>query len=271
MGGLGNQLFQIFATISTAIDYKQEYMFEESKDDKDSHGFARPTYWDTLMANLTPVLVGHKLHFAIAKYMQFNYNKIMLDTKIDTKLFGYFQSYKYFEDNYKEIYTILDINNIKKSIADKYAFTPKTTITCSLHFRIGDYKSIQAYHNILKPQYYLDAIRKLIFELETDNFNVLVFNEECDNENISKIINVFSSSFTNIKFIRIPYEIPDWEQMMIMSLCNHNITANSSFSWWGAYLNNNEKKIVIRPAQWFGPNLRNNDVNDLCPSHWIKI
>ena len=63
----------------------------------------------------------------------------------------------------------------------------------------------------------------------------------------------------------------DWEQLLYMSLCNHNIIANSSFSWWAAYLNENPDKVVCYPTLWFGDALSSYDVSDLLPTEWIKI
>ena len=56
-----------------------------------------------------------------------------------------------------------------------------------------------------------------------------------------------------------------------MSLCQHNIVANSSFSWWGAYFNQNPSKIVTYPSKWFGPAHGNNKTDDLFPESWVKI
>jgi hypothetical protein len=73
-----------------------------------------------------------------------------------------------------------------------------------------------------------------------------------------------------MKFIRVNPHLDDWEQMLLMSLCEHNIIANSTFSWWGAYLNSNVEKIVCYPDQWFSPKA-NKDTSDLFLEDWVKI
>jgi hypothetical protein len=65
-------------------------------------------------------------------------------------------------------------------------------------------------------------------------------------------------------------QLSDWEQLLFMSCCNHNIIANSTFSWWAAYFNSWEDKIVCYPSVWFGPSANHNTM-DLCPESWNKI
>ena len=76
--------------------------------------------------------------------------------------------------------------------------------------------------------------------------------------------------FPEYNFVRGDNSLQDWEQMIYMSCCHHNIIANSSFSWWAAYLNSRSDKIVCYPSVWFGPSA-NHDTSDLCPPEWIKI
>ena len=83
-------------------------------------------------------------------------------------------------------------------------------------------------------------------------------------------IHILQSKFPEYNFIRGENTLEDWEQMLLMSCCHHNIIANSSFSWWAAYFNSYTDKIVCYPSVWFGHSM-NHDTKDLCPSEWIKI
>jgi hypothetical protein len=99
---------------------------------------------------------------------------------------------------------------------------------------------------------------------------ILYFCEEEDNYIINPIIEQLKEKFPFFIFLKVDDNIEDWKQMLIMSNCHHNIIANSSFSWWGAYFNNNKDKVVCYPSQWFGP-LMNNNVDDMFPDNWVKI
>ena len=84
-------------------------------------------------------------------------------------------------------------------------------------------------------------------------------------------IQALHKKFENIQFKKATDQLDDWEQLLLMSCCKHNIIANSSFSWWGAYFNDNNDKIVCYPSIWFGPKLADKDTSDLFPNKWHKI
>ena len=105
-------------------------------------------------------------------------------------------------------------------------------------------------------------------KLEGQLLKILYFKEK--NDNVDDIILQLESIFLDIEFICC-MDANDWEHMFIMSFCEHNIIANSTFSWWSAYLNENINKIVCYPSIWFGNVNRHLSTEDLFPKQWIKI
>lgn len=272
-GGLGNQLFQIFTCISYALKYNFEFKLpvynQNEKIAKGPTGCLRPTYWDNLLVNLKKNVVkkNHHMYQNLPRLQEkdFRYNEI---PKINENfmLFGYFQSYKYFNDYFDKILEIIKIESFKKTIREKN-IELFTNDTISMHFRLGDYKHLSV-HNIMSINYYIDALSEIIKKTKKDNFTVIFFCEDGDIEDVKNKINKINQTHTNCIFKRGKGE--DWEELILMSLCNHNIIANSSFSWWGAYLNKNPAKVVCRPKNWFSENYSKN-TSDLCPDNWIKI
>jgi hypothetical protein len=270
MGGLGNQLFQIFTTISTSFDNKIVFKFEKEKMDKQSYNFERDTYWDNLLLGLKKFLTNDKLNLPIYKEPNFHFNNIIIDNKQDIKLYGYFQSYKYFDNNFEKIKRLIKLDNVIEDVKNKH-FNNYIYHNCiSIHFRVGDYKYLHNFHPILTENYYVNS---LLFICNKDNNvrNVLYFCEKEDNDFIESMVFNIKDKIQDINFIKIEQSIPDWEQMIIMSLCKHNIIANSSFSWWAAYLNKNKDKIITYPDKWFGEKLENHDTKDFLPKKWFKI
>jgi len=177
-------------------------------------------------------------------------------------LSGVWQSEKYFED-------IKDI--IKKELTLRNRPTKETEVwikkiagcnSVSLHIRRGDYVSnpiINQKHGVCDLDYYKKAI-KIISEKEKDTIFFIFSNDikwAKDNLKLDRPVYFVSNKI-----------IPDYEELIIMSKCKHNIIANSSFSWWGAWLNNNPEKIVIAPQKWFNVSI---DTSDLIPNDWTRI
>tara|TARA_B110000858_G_scaffold141594_1_gene160699 strand:- start:6578 stop:7420 length:843 start_codon:yes stop_codon:yes gene_type:complete len=272
-GGLGNQLFQIFACISYALKYNRKFVIPY-KNSHEPNEIQRPVYWDTFFIELKPFISLVKFCDATQSSLKFHqgcFAPWSFDGDIPYhphpfKLFGFFQSHKYFIDQYENIYKLLNIEEKRNKIKEKMIINYDNTI--SMHFRLGDYKNIpNGLWCILTDQYYVDSLKYIIDNTQNNKWNILYFCEKEDNKIIVDRINKFEKIYPSMTFTKVSYDIPDWEQMLLMSCCKHHIIANSTFSWWGAYLNKSNEKIVSYPSNWcnkFPPPL------DLFPDDWIK-
>jgi hypothetical protein len=276
MGGLGNQLFQIFTTISFSIKTTNSFIFSntETLDNGKRH-----TYWETILFRLKPFLRPILNKMTILKEQGFEYNNIQLHNLMgaDTCLYGYFQSYKYFDDTFYYIYRMLQIEKQKETLISSLVnpiFTNdkenSLENTISIHFRLGDYKSMSHIYPILEKSYYETAINLIIKQNKNTDFTILFFCEDNDLMDVLQIVNSLKEQFNMYEFIRCPENLKDWQQLLLMSCCKHNVIANSSFSWWGAYLNTHKDKIVCCPNIWF-KELTGHNTADLCPNDWFHI
>ena len=276
MGGLGNQIFQIFTTISYAIRSRNQFKFLNLNQLGGGSTTIRYTFWNTFFANLRPFLITElpdKIHIIREKgfpYNELSYLELILNE--DIYLYGYFQSYKYFHNEYSMIYRLIGLDQLKEKLLDKLQLNKNDLEKyISMHFRIGDYKKVQKFHPLATYEFYERSLEHIQnSNVPSEKFNILYFCEDVDIEDVSSIINRLQIKFPDYNFERGEKDLADWEQMLYMSLCHHNIIANSSFSWWGAYFNSWEKKIVCYPSVWFGE-VAKNDTTDLCPSEWVKI
>ena len=272
MGGIGNQLFQIFACISYSLRHKLPFKIPEIKRDlKSAEGSDRPTYWDTFFQRLKPFLLKEiPKNIPVYKETTFHYEPLKMVTNQDFIFYGYFNSYKYFEDQFSNIHKLLNISGLKNKSRENYShYFNKPCV--SIHFRHGDYKNIQDCHPILSNQYYINSLQTMIQKTKKDDWTCLYFCEKEDNKAISIKIKILKRRFKHLKFIKADDNIVDWQQLLLMSCCQHNIIANSTFSWWGAYLNENKNKVVCYPDIWFGSKLAHNDTKDLFLDSWDKI
>jgi hypothetical protein len=274
MGGLGNQLFQIFCGIAYSLENNIVFKINASKSDLVSpldNTSKRPTYWTNFLSNLSNMTYQDQIQIQYSYFetAYFKFEKIPY-IKQDFKLKGYYQSYKYFDGQFANICKMINLDNQKAEIIEKHnVLLSGAKKPISLHFRIGDYVKNMAMHPVLSTSYYIKCIKYLksqILDLE-DKYYLLIFGELCDNEKISQAIESIKASY-DITIVVCDYTIPDYEQLLLMSLSSHNIIANSTFSWWGAYFNTNINKIVCYPSLWIGSNY---NVIDLFPHSWIKI
>lgn len=215
----------------------------------------------------------HNLFFAdksiYLKEKEFNFYKDILKNKKDLYLDGNWASEKYFsaqdesDPNGKNIeikirndFTLK--NKLETNLQDILTKIKDTSST-SLHIRKTDYITTKKdiYHSC-PLSYYYQAIEKIA--KNSNNLQIFVFSDDISwcKENLKTD---FPTTFVEGN--------KDYEDLILMSFCKHNIIANSSFSWWGAWLNKNPDKIVIAPKKWFN----NPEINteDLIPKSWIQI
>lgn len=270
-GGLGNQLFQIFTTISYGLTHKKTFAFTKQTrlDAK------RSTYWHSFLSPLAKFTLDINylsLSPFTLKEQGFTYNELPAVNSTNVLLSGYFQSEKYFVTHASAIIRLIRLEAQKIAVLAKLQEKRHSVAQgcVSLHFRRGDYKQLQQFHPLLTVEYYANAISYI--RQRAHITTLLVFCETDDLSDVTLIVDQLRASFPALVFQFMPSQLmSDWEQLLVMSLCAHNVIANSSYSWWGAYFNTQPHKIVCYPADWFGPKLRANDIRDLCPKEWHKI
>ena len=275
MGGLGNQLFQIFTLIAYSKNSNQTYLIEK-KTSLPGQYVSRNVYWNTFFEKISHRLIQDPLQYPLIREKGFHYEELpKISTTDKFKLFGYFQSYKYFQDCKEYILKELEFDAKRESIlknqTEKEKINPSNMI--SLHFRVGDYVKLQNYHPIMSVNYYINALNH-ITEKDANIVSVLYF---CENNDVDYINSNFliklKQEFMGLTFVRADGSLEDWEQMILMSTCKHHIIANSSFSWWGAYLSiaeEQDNKMVCYPDKWFGRDAGIKKMDDLFPVKWHK-
>lgn len=202
----------------------------------------------------------------IYKEPSFDFHNDALAIKSPVYLKGYFQSYKYFIDDENFIrqlfsFPINKLDEVNKELLIKI----KSSNAIAIHIRRGDFvydKITAEYHGNCSLDYFREAIELLA--LKNKNFTFLFFSDDSD-----WVKNQFNDLAYSKIFVDHNKGENSWKDMLLMSSCNHNIIANSSFSWWAAWLNENPEKIVIAPRNWFAE--AEKGTNDLIPIQWIQL
>jgi hypothetical protein len=174
---------------------------------------------------------------------------------------GFFQSEKYFIDHEKEIREDLKPKSLS-DLAINWINKARSQESVSLHVRRADYVGHKTLGNICTEDYYKRAVKKMRDKVKNPHF--FVFSDDVawvkDNLNLPEATEFVSSK-----------ELKDYEELAIMSSCKHNIIANSSFSWWAAWLNTNTDKTVIAPSIWSRGKDGQRQTRDIIPSGWLRI
>lgn len=281
-GGLGNQLFQYAFGRSLTIGDSNELYFDVQKykwdnlrgfslnsyqipykivDQQDLMWLHKKSFLGQLINRYKPY---YKLHLIEEKTFEFDCNFNLFNRKLCFYK-GYWQSERYFSEIRK---TILQDLKITTPLSSETQFhlnkIKKNKNSVSIHIRRGDYVNdlkTNNFHGALDLSYYYKSIE--FFRSKFENPTFFIFSD--DKEFVKKTFSL-ESNFEFIQDVKL-----DYEELFLMSQCENNIIANSSFSWWGAWLNENEHKIVVSPNNWFKNEAMQSQTKDLIPQNWIKI
>lgn len=245
MGHLGNQMFQ-YATLRGIAKNNGYDWAIPAKHEFGTRYPVRSSMYDIF--NLPDLTVLHTIlpENPVLPEKHFHFDEDLFNNCPDNvDLNGYYQSYKYFD-------------HIRDELLKDFSFKipaslPKNIV--AIHVRRGDYVNQPQFHPVCDVEYY----RKAMEYFPNENFCVFSDDPEwCKQQEVFKDCFIVENSTE-------AYDL-QW-----MTQAKGNIIANSSFGWWGAYLNQNPNKIVIAPEKWFGVNYSNHNMSDLRPSEWIVL
>lgn len=210
-----------------------------------------------VLSRIKRKIMGRKKTHIIESYLHFdekygNMKNVYFD--------GYWQSEKYFKNIEKEMRKEFIFQEFDEKENLEILKKIEKTNSISIHIRRGDYLNHPLYSSTCSIEYYETAIKYMKNKIEKPVFFIFSNDIAWCKENLS---------FDEAYFIDWNIGKRSYRDMQLMSLCKHNIIANSSFSWWGAWLNNNLDKIIIAPSKWL--NDERVDIDDIIPEGWIKI
>jgi hypothetical protein len=262
MGGICNVMFKLSASISLALDNDVDYIF--------STEFLRPisnecpktgfdpdysVYSDNLLRNISFIEKLPTPYRTHKEPTTFNYTSITYNKGENLLLEGYFQSEKYFINNKDYIINLFKpTEHIRQTILTSL---PNVQNSISIHIRRGDYLNFPDFHPQQSLEYYMSAINLLGIDRD-----YLIFSDDLNG------IKTMFDFLPNKQFVSLG---KDYLDLYAISMCEHNIISNSTFGWWGAYLNDNKNKKVVGPNKWFGPSYTHLNSSDILPNEWIKF
>jgi hypothetical protein len=254
-GGLGNQLFQIAATIGIARTNQLMPVFPEWWYDQ---AFERP---------LTRANYPADESLPIYREESFSYRPVRITSShiID----GYFQSEKYFGAFRSDILAQFALKEEYRLLVDRL-FRKYGMPDCAMHVRRGDYVDNDLFADLTLCGYYQHLLTQM-----GSNTKTLVFSDDPD----------WCRAWFKDKRVVVANRSIDVIDLFLFAKCNVSVIANSSYSWWGAWLNTNAKATVFAPNRWFigefadetqpfcsTPHYRGfHDTSDLLPPHWVRI
>jgi len=277
-GGLGNQMFQYALGRKLALQNKTTLKLDTSGYPKQTlrkYGLPVFNIQENIASNeevkhlkypLGSIsMAWRRFSFKILRRFHISWEPATLDRlekKKDLYLDGFWQSYKYFDDIAEIIRQDFSLKEPLEKVSPELNEKIKGTNSVSIHIRRSDYLNpkVQQQFGSCSLDYYAQAAKIIASKISDPVFFIFSDDVQWVKENLKLEFTMIAVS---------DYQLKDFQEMIAMSLCKHNIIANSSFSWWGAWLNGNPDKIVIAPNKWFNDGSLN--IDDLIPPAWTKI
>ena len=274
-GGIGNQLFQLAAVLGYGWEHSISPVFKKIKRSP-SRVDTRPVYWDSCFRKL-PLIKQRPYNLFIYQQKQRGFHIIPKPNEVCNLanysgiLFnGHFASDKYFDKFRDKLLPILYYiePSEKEYLTKKYPeIYNREIVTISLHIRRGDnitHPKKSAQPPLWESDYYSKSIAYFGEKFGINNIKVVIFSFD-----LEFVRNYFKKEFPLLDMV-FPKE-KDYIELYLMSCCDHNIIANSTFSWWGAYLNQNPNKIVIAPKDWFYISIHHKNWEYRYMNGWLKF
>lgn len=252
LGHLGNQMFQLAALIGLSRKHNRDFCIPHQQ----SFGMA---YYQELRSNIYDAF-DLKVHQGLSRFPtiqeeHFHFDKKLFDNppKQDCNLYGFFQSEKWFKHVEDEVRETFKLKKEYEEVAD-FMRSQLEGQVIAIHARRTDYLT-NPNHGALGLDYYERAL-----ELVPNNLKVIIFTDDPEWAKVQEL-------FPDERFFVSETDCP-YTDLALMAKCDYHIIANSSYSWWGAWLSNSKK--VIAPKQWFGTPLETNKLDDLYCDWWVK-
>ena len=280
-GGLGNQLFQYAAARRLALLHRAElvvdpYWFDNCRPNETPRPMELQKFAvDMRIATLAEQQQWHFYRSRFGHLVQpflplklfrengYGVNPSVMGAPVNSYLYGFWQSEDYFRDIRPQLLTEL-VPSISPSDADLEVLELiSQSNAVSVHVRRGDYVSLQSastYHGTCSLDYYQKALEHVVGRIADPVFFVFSDDPDWTSENLR-----FSHT---THYVRHNNTDSAFQDLRLMSKCKYHIIANSSFSWWGAWLSDQSDNLVVAPEKWFAGG---RPTPDLLPADWIRI
>lgn len=283
MGGLGNQLFQYAYGRSLSLKYGADLFLDDSFfADYEWHDYSlKPFHLAAALASADECAalktqptglmfrICKKLGWANDPFIQesgLQYNEIYQRIKPSAYLSGYWQSELYFaavaDAIRKELRIVIPPSEANAAMLQRI----QQSNAVALHFRRGNFVNVpevNKVHGTCSPEYYQAAIAYMCKRVTNPVFYVF-------SDDLAWAKAHLDMQYPTV-FVDLNDAAHDYEDLRLMQHCKHQITANSTFSWWGAWLNEHPEKIVIAPKQWFADPVKNQQTINLVPESWVRL